>query len=74
MKKVTLLLTAVAFTLCLASCSKDYTCTCKYNNGTSDTTQVVLYPDAKKSDAEDACTATQLTLLIIDASASCNID
>lgn len=50
----------------LSSCKKDYTCDCgddgKYT-----------YKETKKK-AEDACDATETTLKIVDASASCKLD
>ncbi len=52
MKKITLILGAVAFmSATLTSCKKDYDCVCK--DGTY--TETITYKDVKKKDAEDAC-------------------
>ncbi len=74
MKKFVVLFAAVAFAAGLTSCSKDYTCTCSYNNGVSDTTSVSMFVDVKKADAEDACDAAQAAFVIIDANANCSLD
>lgn len=60
--------------LSLTSCKKDYTCSCSYNNGMSDTTFTVMYESAKKSDAEEACDASQASFQIVDANASCTLN
>ena len=49
MKKVYMMLAVCA--IALASCKKDYTCSCTVLGQTIDTT----IPDAKKADAEEVC-------------------
>ena len=43
--------------LTLASCKKDYTCSCTINGVTTDS----MYKDIKKKDAETACDAATAT-------------
>ncbi|MFM1931885.1 MAG: hypothetical protein RL226_1188 [Bacteroidota bacterium] len=52
----------------LASCKKDYTCTCTVSGVTSTTT----IPDAKKADAQDACDALSTAASI--GGGSCSLD
>lgn len=73
MKKVLLFTFAVAMFAGLSSCSKDYTCTCNYNDGTTDQTTTVVYEGVKKDEAEEACTASEIAFKIIDANASCSL-
>lgn len=54
MKKV--LAIAVLGVLTLASCKKDYTCTCTASSGGMSVSQSTTINDTKKK-AEDACTA-----------------
>ncbi len=52
MKKITLILGAVAFmSATLTSCKKDYDCVCK----DSTTSQTITLKDMKKKDATSAC-------------------
>lgn len=74
MKKFLYVLMAAGSLAAVTSCSKDYSCHCEYNNGTADSTFTVVYTDVKKSEAEEACTASQAALTIIDANATCHID
>jgi hypothetical protein len=71
MKKRTFL-SAVAFTvvaITMASCTKDYTCSCKVSG--------VTVPDATyhepKKDAQASCDAAASTYKMADASASCTL-
>ena len=65
MKKVFAVVAVVAL---LASCKKDYTCTCTAAGVTSS----FEYKDVKKADAEDACDA-QSTLFALTGG-SCSLD
>ncbi|MES2139227.1 MAG: hypothetical protein V4511_05935 [Bacteroidota bacterium] len=63
MKKV-LLFVAVVSAFSFASCKKDRTCTCTDTNtipGSSATTSVKTYTDAKKGDARAACSSYSST-------------
>ena len=73
MKKVIIALGCVAF-FGLASCKKDYTCTCTIPNplGGGDITQTYEYEDSKKGDAEDACDAQDQAAQV--AGGSCELD
>jgi hypothetical protein len=73
MKKFLFLTVAVGMTLSLASCKKDYVCTCTYNDGSANQTIEVPINNAKKSDAEDACAASESVYKVIDANASCSL-
>lgn len=68
MKKAILLGALGVFAL--ASCKKDYTCTCKVNE------QSIKIPltDYKKKDAEDACDAAKTTYSNADANTTCTLD
>lgn len=70
MKKVLMFSVSALFVLGLASCKKDYTCTCTIS-GTSTSTEIL---DSKKGDAEDACNALEVAARIGDPNASCNLD
>lgn len=56
MKKSFLFVAALAFVASMSSCKKEYTCTCKYDQG-GVSAEVSYTFEAKKSDAEDACNA-----------------
>jgi hypothetical protein len=58
----------------LTSCTKDYTCSCTYNWGSSDTTITLLYEGAKKADAEEGCEASEASLKVLDSNASCTLE
>ena len=59
------------FMLSLASCKKDYTCTCVTSvDGFDDVTTTVEYTDVKKSDAEESCD----TLDSASESTTCTLD
>ena len=73
MKKFAIVAAAV-LAFGLTSCSKDYNCSCTYNNGVSDTTTVTAFVDAKKADAEEACDALQTAVKLVDASGTCTLD
>jgi hypothetical protein len=51
MKKVLLAVAVVAF---LASCKKDYTCTCVDTSTTPSTTETISYPGLSKTEADAA--------------------
>lgn len=65
---------AVLFTLGLTSCSKDFTCTCAYNDGTEDVTTTTKFEDTKKGDATEACDDADAVVKIIDANGTCSLD
>jgi hypothetical protein len=65
MKKITLL-AIIGFSFSLASCKKDYTCTCTYQ-GTSYTYEM---KDVKKKDAKTTCNS--LGTQWISAGGSCD--
>jgi len=65
MKKVFALVAVVAL---LASCKKDYTCTCTIAGVKTSTT----YEKVKKADAEDACSALSTAAAI--GGGSCALD
>lgn len=67
MKKV-LLFVAVVGTIGMTSCKKDYTCECTYEILGETETHSFEIENAKKSDAEDACTYT-----VSGSSASCEL-
>ena len=60
---------AVLGVVALSSCKKDYTCTCTVNGGTISAT----YTKVKKADAEEACSSSETTYKVADASASCSL-
>ena len=62
MKKVYMMLAVCA--IALASCKKDYTCSCTVLGQTTETT----IADAKKADAEDACAASSAAAAILGGS------
>jgi hypothetical protein len=62
MKKVYMMLAVCA--IALASCKKDYTCSCTVLGQTTDTT----IPDAKKADAEEACDASSAAAALLGGS------
>lgn len=68
MKKVLMFAVAGLFVAGLASCKKDYTCSCTISGLTSSTT----IPDSKKKDAEDACDALSTAAAI--GGGSCSLD
>jgi hypothetical protein len=65
MKKVFAVVAVVAL---LASCKKDYTCSCTIAGVTSKTE----IKDAKKADAEDACSALNTSASLVGG--SCSLD
>ena len=67
MKKVILFAAASLFVL--ASCKKDYTCSCKGDDFSID----VPIQDAKKKDAESACDAAQTTYKNADSTIKCEL-
>jgi hypothetical protein len=62
MKKVYMMLAVCA--IALASCKKDYTCSCTVLGQTADT----VIPDAKKADAEEACDASSAAAALLGGS------
>ena len=62
MKKVYMMLAVCA--IALASCKKDYTCSCTVLGQTTETT----IADAKKADAEDACAASSAGAALLGGS------
>ena len=69
MKKVILLGALGVFAL--ASCKKDYTCSCTFSNSGS---LKLEYKDVKKKTAEDSCDAAETTYKQGDASANCTLN
>ncbi len=60
MKKLSMIAMGVVLVASLASCKKDYTCTCTWTDGSSSlSSSTTLH--AKKKDAESACEANQVT-------------
>ena len=68
MKKLTVLV-AVVFMFGAVACKKDYTCSCTVS-GAALTAE---FKDAKKKDAEDACSALETTYKIADPAATCSL-
>jgi len=62
MKKVYMMLAVCA--IALASCKKDYTCSCTILGQTAET----VIPDAKKADAEEACDASSAGAALLGGS------
>ena len=62
MKKVYMMLAVCA--IALASCKKDYTCSCTILGTTTDST----IQDAKKADAEEACDASSAAAAVLGGS------
>lgn len=74
MKKL-LFVFAIAAVGSLASCKKDYTCNCTYNDVFGDQQNESFdYDKQKKSDAEDACDTQETQFQRIDDEASCSLD
>jgi len=59
MKKVLLVVAVVG--LSMASCKKDYTCTCKDTDTVNPGSDVVIKGTAKKKDADKVCDAANTT-------------
>jgi hypothetical protein len=74
MKKVMFGFLSACMMLGLASCTKDYTCSCTVDYGSGDSTLTFLYDGVKKSDAEDACAASETVYKNVDAGATCTLD
>jgi hypothetical protein len=71
MKKIMIVAAVAAFTM--ASCKKDYTCTCKDSDtGATKGDDIVLKGTAKKKDAESVCNTANTTYGI--AGYSCTLD
>jgi hypothetical protein len=70
MKKALFLGALFCCSLFMTSCTKDYTCTCTILGDTS----ITEFNNAKKSDAETACEAAELSAKIIDPGASCSLN
>lgn len=68
MKKVLMFAVAGLFVAGLASCKKDYTCSCTISGQTTSTP----INDAKKKDAQDACDALSTSASIVGG--SCSLD
>jgi hypothetical protein len=68
MKKV-LMITVLAG-LSFASCKKDYTCSCKGDNGYTSTSPL---SGRKKSEAKDDCSKIETTVKVAYPSATCSI-
>ncbi len=62
MKKVYMMLAVCA--IALASCKKDYTCSCTILGQTTDS----VIADSNKADAEDACDALNTSAAILGGS------
>lgn len=69
MKKLVLFM-AIAFTVSLTACKKDYTCTCTFGSGGSSDAE---YKSVKKKDAEEACSETETELKKVDSAGSCKL-
>lgn len=52
----------------LASCKGDYTCSCEFDGGTSES----VMTDVKKKDAEDACDALDAQVASMNGSCTLN--
>jgi hypothetical protein len=59
MKRVYLMLAVCAFAM--ASCKKNYTCDCTYNDGFGGTGSMTYTFEAKKADAEAVCEGYSVT-------------
>jgi hypothetical protein len=70
MKKV-LVVVAVAGLFSFSSCKKDFTCTC--TGGTGGNPAALTIADAKKADAETACSTYQTAQQLIYAGTKCSI-
>ena len=68
MKKV--LVVGALAVFALASCTKDYTCACKFSDGA---TMNIAITKAKKKDAESSCSSAETTYKIADAGVKCSI-
>ena len=75
MKKLTIL-AGVFFVFALASCKKDYTCTCTTDTAGVTSTATTTIENSTQSDAEEACEAgnTSATVLGITTSVTCTLD
>jgi len=71
MKKLFLSAIVVFVATAFTSCKKDYTCECKFSQGTPDIN--IPIEDAKKADAQDACDQAETTYKIADANANCTL-
>ncbi len=74
MKKISLLILCAGMALGLASCRKDYTCTCTYNAGSGNVTVPVIYDNVKKSDATEACENSEAVFKTADPNATCTLN
>jgi len=62
MKKLSMIAMGVVLVASLASCKKDYTCTCTYNDGAGSTgSGSYTYKDTKKN-AEANCEANEVAV------------
>lgn len=71
MKKILLVAAAFLITGSFMSCTKDYTCECKFTDGTP--TLTIPIEKAKKNDATDACDAFETTYKIGDPKVTCTL-
>ena len=71
MKKV-LFISALAITVGLASCKKDWNCTCSYPVSVGLDPEIIPIQDATKADAETACDT--YNALAILSGGSCTLD
>ncbi len=75
MKNLILMCAVFATVAMFSSCKKDYTCTCTFADGLGGTqTSISELTDAKKSDAEDACSALETAAQLADPDATCTLD
>lgn len=73
MKKV--LFISIVAVASLASCKKDYTCTCTQTaNGVVGTPQVTTYTEAKKADARAACLSYSYTAGGVTVDTKCELN
>jgi hypothetical protein len=75
-KKALLMMSTLVCIILLASCKKDYTCSCTYtDNGPPVTTTNQDFPlnKMKKKDAQAACDANAATAKLVYDNATCTL-
>lgn len=68
--KKSILVAFAAVAVLAVSCKKDYTCACKFTDGT---TLNIAIQKAKKGDAESTCSAAQTTYSSGDSGVKCTL-
>ena len=71
MKKLLLFSVAVLMACACTSCKKDYTCECKFTDGTPNIT--APFENAKKTDATEACDLLETTYKMADPTVTCTL-